>query len=300
MSRALGCAQNADGSLTDAADIVWHNDPRIRSLIKPTASNASPGTAVVRRHVARPVHTSLRSAWLTRTMLSKVKGKVALANGAQILNTGEKHKAPAAAAHKAKVMHIESPVASDDETEAVSADDDGAEDAATEPADSDVEENVDYESLKSMADTDHVFLQRTAKLSRSLSEPTADLNTVFNHIKGHKNPRTGVLENGAICNVCVHTDHFAVYKKHCAEAKIDMHPRAIPADRSDTVEIVVAITKPPTFTVDGLRDFLGELLITADLVRPLTYSQCRNQRRELNFLVFVICDFGPFFKPGSI
>ncbi|KAJ7198080.1 hypothetical protein GGX14DRAFT_316491, partial [Mycena pura] len=42
---SLGCAQNADGSLKDAADIVWHNDvDSVHPISSPVASTSVPGT----------------------------------------------------------------------------------------------------------------------------------------------------------------------------------------------------------------------------------------------------------------
>ncbi|KAJ7077733.1 hypothetical protein C8R44DRAFT_755067 [Mycena epipterygia] len=55
-----------------------------------------------------------------------------------------------------------------------------------------------YEFIKPMADADHAHA--TVKIARA--DPMADINTIFKRVKGQKNPKTGVLEDGAICLVC--------------------------------------------------------------------------------------------------
>ncbi|KAJ6616066.1 hypothetical protein B0H10DRAFT_1414532 [Mycena sp. CBHHK59/15] len=150
-----------------------------------------------------------------------------------------------------------------------------------------------YESFKAMGSADHA--QAVAKVSRSNS--TADIKTVFRRVKCHKNPATGVLEDGAICLVrtgvsasaCFltgsvrslhnhsahqtsHECHFKVYQAHCRELGIEPHHRAIPRSASSkgiqvTLDAcVVSEPRPPAFTPEGLRDFLIEMIVTQDEV----------------------------------
>ncbi|KAJ7940040.1 hypothetical protein B0H13DRAFT_1850240 [Mycena leptocephala] len=92
-------------------------------------------------------------------------------------------------------------------------------------------DSEEYKSIKAMADADYAY-------------------TIFHRVKNHKNPDTGVIQDGAICLVCTHDgvrastcfltgsvttlhqhiarheNHFKIHKARCAQLGIEMNERA--------------------------------------------------------------------------
>ncbi|KAJ6568649.1 hypothetical protein B0H19DRAFT_1231887 [Mycena capillaripes] len=57
----------------------------------------------------------------------------------------------------------------------------------------------DYHSIRAMADADHAQV-----VAKNLGpDSTADIRTVFTRMKGQKDPKTGKLEDGSECKICV-------------------------------------------------------------------------------------------------
>ncbi|KAJ6616181.1 hypothetical protein B0H10DRAFT_1949380 [Mycena sp. CBHHK59/15] len=158
----------------------------------------------------------------------------------------------------------------------------------------------EYNSIKAMGDADHAHAilniprQATAKISRT--DTTADIKTIFTRHKGRKNPKTGLLEDGALCQVCEkdgvessacfltgsvtslrnhiarREEYFKVYKARCEKLGITMNERAIPKSsdargiQGSLDGIVVYEPRVPPFTPAGVRDYIIEMIVTQDEV----------------------------------
>ncbi|KAJ7075640.1 hypothetical protein B0H15DRAFT_791554 [Mycena belliarum] len=257
----LGCAQNADGTLRPASEIVFYND------VDDTVPIAGPSTTP-----SPPIHPLFsgvrpldRVAGVRRSSPRRRSGRtlrpsarVADPNNAETTVGAGKRKAESVVSHPApKKRLVVAADSSDVESDAESSDEHmeavetEAEDVAGE-AEHEVIDVEQYESFKAMGDADHEHaITKTPRI-----DATADIRTVFQRVKDNKNARTGKLEDGAICLVCTrkgmqaaacfltgsvstlrshiarHEDHFKVYKARCEELKIEMHERAIPKDSS--------------------------------------------------------------------
>ncbi|KAF7326553.1 hypothetical protein MVEN_02608500 [Mycena venus] len=320
---ALGCAQNSDGSLKDASQIIFFNDVDDEHPISgPQSSTPRPLAPIFAPKgkplglVAgsrRPSRSPRRSGRISRPSARLVDPDNAEVPQPATAATAAKRKAannPSTAIPR-KLPRVSTAAASNDSSDCEAEDDTSdaetmsmavdtepeAVDTEPEEVDTEPEEEAlamqvdkEYESIKAMADVDHA--RATAKPTRQ--DPTADVNTIFRRVKGHKNPATGVLEDGAICAVCTakgikasvcfmkgsvsslrahisrHEDHYQVYEARCVKAGIQMNQRAIPktvdsqGSQGTLDGTVVHEPRAPPYTPDGLRDFLVELIVTQD------------------------------------
>ncbi|KAJ7488681.1 hypothetical protein B0H11DRAFT_1912832 [Mycena galericulata] len=293
----LGCAQNSDGTLREASEIQFFHDVDDQHPISgPSAAGSSSSpTHPFFTGTARPVGKiagSRRSARQPRPSARISDPNNVEGSGSR--SGKRKQASPAPAARKARrISTILSDAESSEDSEGPN-DSDAAPLEDTEADDTDGQDAMDvdhYESIKAMGDADHARI--TSKLSRS--DTTADINTVFTRMKDRKNPRTGVLESGALCQVCQksglpdsscfltgsvttlrkhiarHDDHFKVYKTRCEKLGIKMNDRAIPVAASGTLGtqgsldgIVIYEPRTPPFTVAGHRDYIIEMIVTQD------------------------------------
>ncbi|KAJ7759053.1 hypothetical protein B0H16DRAFT_1720476 [Mycena metata] len=283
---ALGCAQNADGSLRDASEIQWFND---RNDEVPTPGLSPPPLHQIFTNVPPlcKVAGSRRSSPRRRSA-RQPRPSARAADPDNVEGTAGKRKAEAASSHPpkpakaAKRATVVVSDSSDGESNAESNGDVDMEGDATEGTEgsSSTVDAEEYTRFKAMGDADHAHA--TAKAP--CSDLTADANTVFRRVKGQHDPETGARsESGAICLVCTrngvraalcflkgsvttlrkhvarHKDHFKVYKARCEELGIALHPSATPkaecAEVQGTLDgVVVAQPRPPAFTKQGLQD----------------------------------------------
>ncbi|KAJ7230614.1 hypothetical protein GGX14DRAFT_554098 [Mycena pura] len=252
----LGCAQNADGTLKDASEIEWQDNPDNDQPTSTPASSSKPALAPIFDRAkplgkiagSRRPPSPRRSARATRPSARITDPDNAVGTTA----TAVKRKSAGVAPSARKVLRLETvsgtSTDSDNETEPAS-EAEGAD--STEASVIDLRE---YEKYKAHADVDHAA--KHAKISRE--DHTADLNTVYKRVKVHAHPVTGVPEDGAICLVCIkkhlpysdhflkggvsslrkhiarqvfHKDHYEVYEAGCVELGIPMNEAAIPPKR---------------------------------------------------------------------
>ncbi|KAJ7893874.1 hypothetical protein B0H14DRAFT_3427171 [Mycena olivaceomarginata] len=182
----LGCAQNSDGSLREAADIQWYNDVDDERPISGPSSGASTSTAPL-----HPIFTNIRP-------LAKPSARAADPNNAESVSSGKRKardRSPAApkTARKVRITASDSSDSESDAPEDVDTEGDVTEGASA----MDIEE---YDKFKAMGDADHEHA--VAKPHRT--DSTADIKTVFHRHKGQKDLQTGAIikEGGATCLVC--------------------------------------------------------------------------------------------------
>ncbi|KAJ7767712.1 hypothetical protein B0H16DRAFT_1453332 [Mycena metata] len=268
---ALGCAQNFDGSLRDAADIVFYQDRDDEHPISaPAASSSTRKIHGFFTGATKPVGKVAGSRRSART--SQPSGRLTDPNNAESsVSAGKRKAAPTAAtSRQPKVARRSAATPSDSEPDSEGEDPAENSDAAedTEGDDGVGQEVMDleeYHAIKTMADADHA--QAVAKVAGA--DSTADIRTVFTRVKDHKNPTTGVVESGSICKICVAKGHYAIYKARCEKLGIEENERAIPKAKGVSGQgnldgVVVTTPRPPPFTPEGLLDFLTELIVTQD------------------------------------
>jgi hypothetical protein len=72
--------------------------------------------------------------------------------------------------------------------------------------------------------------------------------------------------------VCHKKSHFQVYKEHCDATGITMHSHVIPPGEDDIMTQSQStlngkfVCKPPTFTKEGLLEYIMELIVMEDEV----------------------------------
>ncbi|KAF7372957.1 hypothetical protein MSAN_00502900 [Mycena sanguinolenta] len=283
VASALGCAQNADGSLRNASELQWFNDADDEHPISgPPPSGASTSTIPVYPLFTKNVRPLDKVAGVRRSSPtrrssrhSKPSARASDPNNAEATSSISKRKASPAARQPAKKAQVKRVESSDGESDAESlggsgdssADEDG--DAESHTA-MDVDE--EYQKFKAMGDADHAHA--TTKSARI--DSTADVRTIFKRVECEKNSDTGAIvrKAGAICLVCTkkglkadvcfltgsvstlrshiarHDDHFQTYRERCAKLDIPMHPHAIPeSDPSGSKEVQgtldgVVVAKP--------------------------------------------------------
>ncbi|KAJ7668067.1 hypothetical protein B0H17DRAFT_1210132 [Mycena rosella] len=209
---ALGCAQNEDGSLRDASQILWYNDVDDEHSISgpppaSTASSSRPLAPIFTR--AKPVGKvagSRRSSPRRSSRASRPSARAIDPNNAEASTAFGKRKLgpenpPVAPCKTPRISEPAATDSGDDESDAESTtpsmvgDTDIEEVGEQDGMDIDTEE---YRSIKAMADTDHAHIN--TKISRE--DSTADIKTIFHRVKAQRNAETGVLQDGAICMVC--------------------------------------------------------------------------------------------------
>lgn len=218
---ALGCAQNADGSLRDAKDIDFFEDRDDEHPISgPTASSSKVHPFFTGS--AKPVGKVAGSRRSARK--PQPSNRLTDPNNAESsVSVGKRKASSPAASRQSKQPRLP---ASDSEDAAESGEDsDGGEAEVggdTEGEDGQPQEVMDveeYRSIKAMADADHAqvcarridsiyshFPQAVAKVAGP--DSTADVRTVFTRVKDHNNPTSGVVESGSLCKICVYVCKF--------------------------------------------------------------------------------------------
>ncbi|KAG1895696.1 uncharacterized protein F5891DRAFT_1193860 [Suillus fuscotomentosus] len=285
------CALNTDGSLKDASDIIFYNDPndsvplpQVPSSTQPTAKDAF---SVLLQAGHTPALVTAGSRHSTRT--SKPSAHVRDADNAcaqpSSSSTASRKCALSSAtnppAPKKAVMRFLSPLDSD-------------EDVPSSPPNPAPEESSCDELIPQLDDEDHDDEIKSgnedATQMLSKHERTADVCTIFT-----------CTSDGWVCNLCKATGepiskhtfrggtstlrthivrnkrtHFQVYHQRCEAAGITMHPRAIPPGEdlamTQTTLDSSLISKPPVFTKEGLLEYVMELIVTEDKCFDIYYS----------------------------
>lgn len=179
------CAVGPDGCLKDASEITWHNDPDDEQpLSVPKPAKSTP--------VLHSLFTSARRSARAPRPSTKIldPDNVALSS-----STHGKRKATDDPATKRRIVRktiAESSASASGDSDDAGHDSDGA-------ADTEIEDNVEasYAITKAMGDAD-----REAGTTRSKSDRTADVRTIFVKKDDYLDPHTSSLESGHICTVC--------------------------------------------------------------------------------------------------
>lgn len=179
------CAVGPDGRLKDASEITWHNDPDDEQpLSVPKPAKSTP--------VLHSLFTSARCSVRAPRPSTKIldPNNVALSS-----STHGKRKATDDPATKQRIVRktiAESSASASGDLDDAGHDLDGA-------ADTEIEDNVEasYAITKAMGDADH-----EAGTTRSKSDRTADVRTIFVKKDDYLDPHTSSLKSGHICTVC--------------------------------------------------------------------------------------------------
>ncbi|KAJ7106433.1 hypothetical protein C8R43DRAFT_906248 [Mycena crocata] len=249
---ALGCAQNADGSLRDASQITFYNDRDDDVPITgPEASSSTqlhPFFTGSAKPLGKVAGSRRRSSRTTRP-----SARMADPNNAESSVSAGKRKAVTVMTASRKMPRRSTGTASEPEGNNESDEDsDGSAAEADDNSDDEEGEGQEvmdleqYNSIQTMADADHAHAVAKAPGADS----TADVRTVFTRIKGRMNPKTGNSETGAECKICVENGnektlltgsvtslryhiartkgHYQIYKARCDKLGIELNERAIP------------------------------------------------------------------------
>ncbi|KAJ6617334.1 hypothetical protein B0H10DRAFT_2218669 [Mycena sp. CBHHK59/15] len=298
----LGCAQKPNSTLLNASEIQWFNNVDDNHLISgsATASSSCPLAPIFTR--AKPVGQiagSHRPSPRRSSRSTQPSACITDPNNIEAPTVSVKHKSQATLSTPRKAAHI----AEESDAQLSDGDSDSDSDVASvalsvggdtehegeEPLVAMEVDSEEYKYIKAMADADHAHAM--AKIARE--DPTADIRTVFHRVKGHKDPTTGVLEDGTICMVCTrkgckaslcwlmgsvttlckhiacHWDHFDLYEARCQQLRIPLNERAIPQNISPkgsrTLDgVVIQEARAPPFMPGGLHDFITEIIVTQD------------------------------------
>lgn len=247
MSESSAPARRPDGSLKNAEEMEWINDPDDDTPIlpPPPAPNGTLNSFIHRSGRASKPTEKIREA------VDSVPAKRrALAVPPQDAPAPKRaHPAPKRALTSASSKGEEE---ADDDDDAPELEDviDDEEDTTAEEA---------YQRMKKYGDQD-----RDDRKSLKKDERSADLTTIFTAEKGRINPHTQEHEDGWWCEVCkangvplqqcflkggVSTRrthiarnpkcHFPIYQERCAQRGITMHDRAIPHECKTTDQLCV-------------------------------------------------------------
>ncbi|KAG1734224.1 uncharacterized protein EDB91DRAFT_1251009 [Suillus paluster] len=280
------CALNADGSLKDASNITFFNDPDDKVPLPQVPSSAQPSSSTTSTKDAFSVllkagHTPATvtaGSWRSGRP-SKPSAHIRDADNACRLSSSlgtRKHALSSATDHPAPkkiAMRILSPLDSKDEDIPSTPDlgESSADELIPQPED-------DNEADESKSENG------CATLTLSKSERTADVRTIFTRLpdrwvctlcKDAGEPVQKHTFHGGTLTlrthiVCHKKSHFQVYKEHCDAAGITMHSHAIPPGedvtmtQSQTTLNGKLVCKPPAFTKEGLLEYIMEFIVMED------------------------------------
>ncbi|KAG2755215.1 hypothetical protein P692DRAFT_20640008, partial [Suillus brevipes Sb2] len=270
------CALNPDGSLKDAKDIVFYNDPDDAVPISAPSSSAQPPTdafSVLLQTGRKPVPLIAGA----RRSIRASKPSARLRDSDNACSSTSRKRALSSATEqlvrKKVVLQLSAPLSDDDtdiDTDHGAGQSDEAEDEGV-PAPEDEPED----EPEDLQDT-------TIRATLSKSERTADIRTIFTRddkcwvckpcrdageVESKYTFRGGI--STLRTHICRNKGHFQLYKSRCEAANITMHPRAVPTgevqslSRQSTLDGSLAL-KAPMFTKAGLLEYIMELIVTED------------------------------------
>ncbi|KAG1752300.1 uncharacterized protein EDB91DRAFT_1077735 [Suillus paluster] len=286
------CVLNADGSLKDASDITFFNDPDDNVPLPQVSPSTQPSTSTASTRNAYSVllkagHTPATVAagsWRSGRP-SKPSARIRDADNACRLSSssGTRKCALSSAtdhlAPKKVAMQLLPPLDSEDEDE----------DEDIHPGESSADELVPQPDVEELDDTDDAKSENgVATQTLSKNERTADVRTIFTRIPdgwvctlckdagepAHKHTFRGGTSTLRTHIVRHKRTHFQVYKQRCDAASITMHSRAIPPGE-DHLTVTQStldanlVSKPPMFTKEGLLEYIMELVVTEDEVHQV-------------------------------
>ncbi|KAJ7467625.1 hypothetical protein FB451DRAFT_1177991 [Mycena latifolia] len=199
------CAQNADGTLREARDIVFYDDVDDERPISGPKVSSSTWLRPFFTGSAKPAGKIAGARRSSRT--SRPSAHITGPDNAESSVQAGKRKAPAVPAAPRKASRTSLLGTTDAES------DNGAPGGVgddTEGEDGEGQEVMDleeYEATKAMADADHAAA--IAKAPRT--DSTAYIRTVFTRIKKYNDPKSGNIEDGSLCKICV--DNGGLHKK---------------------------------------------------------------------------------------
>ncbi|KAG1883996.1 hypothetical protein F4604DRAFT_1677163 [Suillus subluteus] len=259
------CALNADGSLKDASDITFLNDPDDEVPLPQVPSSAQPSSSTTSTKDAFSV--LLKAGHTPATVTAGSRLSLSSGTRKRALSSATDHPAP-----KKVAMRILSPLDFEDEDIPSTPDlgESSADELIPQPED-------DNEANEAKSENGGATLL-------SKSECTADVRTIFAR-----------LPDGWVCTLCKdagepvqkHTfrggtstlrthivhhkkSHFQVYKERSDAAGITMHFHAIPPGEDVTMTQSQStldgklVCKPPAFTKEGLLEYIMELIVMED------------------------------------
>ncbi|KAG1908156.1 uncharacterized protein F5891DRAFT_973648 [Suillus fuscotomentosus] len=270
----MSCALNPDGSLKDASDIKFYNDPddNIPLPNVPSSSNTFPVLLKAGCTPAIVVAGSRRSG-----RPSKPSARIRDADNACGLSASGSSTRKCALSSttdppvpiKKATMRILSPPDTDDEDIPSPLDPASSDELIPQP-----DEDEDTDEVK--------FENGGATQTVTKSERTADIWTIFSHIPdgwvctlckdagepAHKNMFHGGTSTLRTHIVCYKRTHFRVYKECCDAAAITMHSHAIlPGEDLTATQQTLdgsLVSKLAVFMKEGLMEYIMELIMTED------------------------------------
>ncbi|KAG1779414.1 hypothetical protein EV702DRAFT_1043844 [Suillus placidus] len=281
------CALNADGSLKDASDITFFNDPDDDVPLPKVPPSTQPSTSTASTRDAYSVllkagHTPATVAAGSRRSGRHLKPSARMRDAdnacglssssgtrKRALSSATDHPAP-----KKVAMRFFSPLDSEDKDK----------DKNVHPGESSADELVPQPDVEDLDDTDDAKSENgVATQTLSKNERTADVRTIFTRgpdgwvctlCKDAGEPAQKHTFCGGTSTLRTHIvrhkkTHFQVYKQRCDAASITMHPRAIPPGEEHLTATQTTldgnlVAKPPMFTKEGLLEYIMELVVTED------------------------------------
>ncbi|KAG2029213.1 hypothetical protein BDR03DRAFT_1018731 [Suillus americanus] len=268
------CALNADGSLKDASDITFFNDPDDDVLLPKVPPSTQPSTSTASTRDAYSVLLKAGHTPATVTAGSRRSGRhlkpsarmrdadnacgLSSSSGMRkrALSSATDHPAP-----KKVAIRFFSPLDSEDEDEDknIHPGESSADELVPQPDVEDLDDTNDAKSENGVATQTQMLglYSLEVLMGGDAGEPAqkhtfrGGTSTLRTHIVRHKKT------------------HFQVYKQRCDAASITMHPRAIPPGEehltaTQTTLDANLVAKPPVFTKEGLLEYIMELVVTED------------------------------------
>ncbi|KAG2359367.1 hypothetical protein BDR07DRAFT_1488310 [Suillus spraguei] len=275
------CTLNADGTLKDASDIVFYNDPDDNTPLPQVPSTGSTRNAFSVLLKAGHSPATVTAGSRRSGHPSKPSARICdVDNACGLLSSSGTRKCALSSAMdrsapvKKVSTRILSPLDSDNEDIDIPS---SAPDLVELSSDELIPQlDDDEEADNAMSDNGGVT-QTVPK-----SERTADVQTVFTCIPDvwvctlckaaseptHKHTFRGGTSTLQTHIVCYKQTHFQVYKQRCDAACITMHSHAIPPDEDltamqQTLDTIL-VPKCPVFTKEGLLEYIMELIVTED------------------------------------
>ncbi|KAF5370479.1 hypothetical protein D9615_009743 [Tricholomella constricta] len=314
------CALAADGSLLDASDIVFYNDPDDEVPLPPTL-NFSP---------APPVHPFFNGGEAPAVSVASSRRSGRALRPSIRLRDPDNNEPPArgtSALKRAASNSVSSPSTrrkvtdSDDSSDEFQDVENGTggdteEEGQDEGVDEEDEEDTGLEDrfacVKAMADSNREALALTAGRKE---DRTADVRTIFTK-QQRINPATNETEDGHLCKLCRaagviekncffkgsmstlqthisrNPDHIKIYIDWCQKLGLALNSRAVARSESassidgmlqGTLDgIVSRQPRMPAFTSAGMLDYVIELIVRED--EALQLIDRGSFRRLLKFM----------------